>query len=704
MDRLALTSTEASTRVGRAINKIYREVGTSIGMSFARQVATSATVTIGNPNVTFTATEKVLQVWRLNGTGTPIMLSEVLLAELRDAVTPSSDAPTEWAVYSTTSNTTIIRLNANPATAYTLYADVISEVSDLSGSSEPAFPESFHDILIEGVLKDEYRKLEKLTLAKDSEQTFQRRLSDLRMFIAKSNYLDIQQGKRNSTAATRPSGGVGGSLGGSTLTITGPWTFDRDPSAPFIVTDDSAYVANLYAEGIGNLATDKLVGRDTAGTGESEAIGLDTTLEFTGSQTIRRAALTGDVTASAGSNATTIANDAVSDAKLRNSGALSVIGRSANSSGDPADISAVAASDAVFRESGSVIGFGTIATGGIADDAVTFAKMQNISTDKLLGRDTASSGNVEEIGLGSGLEFSGAQTVKLTDIVPAADRVRFTPQASDPASGSEGDLYYNTTDNVLKYYDGGTWTAVGTAATTSPGGSDTYIQYNDAGAFGGDAGLTYNETTDILTALGGFTVGGGASAGELKFMEPSGSGSNYTVLKAQAQGGNVTYTLPAADATLSGMFLSSNAAGTMSWVQDKVVQIVNATYSTETSSSSATYADTGLTATITPTSASNKVLVIVFQTGLYKNGTDTYGKLKLKRGASDISTFETRYGSNGGTAVNGVGASGCVYLDSPATTSATTYKTQFANNAGSGLVFVQIDNSMSTILLVEVTP
>lgn len=43
----------------------------------------------------------------------------------------------------------------------------------------------------------------------------------------------------------------------------------------------------------------------------------------------------------------------------------------------------------------------------IANDAVTFAKMQNISTDKLLGRDTAGSGNVEEIGLANGLQFSG---------------------------------------------------------------------------------------------------------------------------------------------------------------------------------------------------------------------------------------------------------------------------------------------------------
>lgn len=112
-----------------------------------------------------------------------------------------------------------------------------------------------------------------------------------------------------------------------------------------------------------------------------------------------------------------IENNAVTDAKLRDSGALSVIGRSANSSGDPADISASAASDAVLRESGSVLGFGTVATGGLANDAVTFAKMQNISSDRLLGRDTASSGDPEEISLGAALGFTGSQAIRLDGIV-----------------------------------------------------------------------------------------------------------------------------------------------------------------------------------------------------------------------------------------------------------------------------------------------
>lgn len=117
----------------------------------------------------------------------------------------------------------------------------------------------------------------------------------------------------------------------------------------------------------------------------------------------------GDITVSASGATWTVDNDVVSDAKLRNSGALSVIGRSANSTGDPADISASAASGAVLRESGSTLGFGTVASAGIADAAITYAKIQDISAaSKLLGRGSAGgSGDTEEISLGSGLSMSG---------------------------------------------------------------------------------------------------------------------------------------------------------------------------------------------------------------------------------------------------------------------------------------------------------
>lgn len=51
-------------------------------------------------------------------------------------------------------------------------------------------------------------------------------------------------------------------------------------------------------------------------------------------------------------------------------------------------------------------------TAGIVDDAVTFAKIQNITTDRLLGRDTAASGDTEEISLNATLEFTGSASIQ----------------------------------------------------------------------------------------------------------------------------------------------------------------------------------------------------------------------------------------------------------------------------------------------------
>lgn len=84
------------------------------------------------------------------------------------------------------------------------------------------------------------------------------------------------------------------------------------------------------------LGTDRLLGRDTAGSGSAEEIGLGASLEFSGSGTIQRAALTGDVTAAANGNATTIADNAVTYAKMQDVTATSrILGRKTAGAGDP---------------------------------------------------------------------------------------------------------------------------------------------------------------------------------------------------------------------------------------------------------------------------------------------------------------------------------------------------------------------------------
>src|SRR3990167_2790673 len=139
---------------------------------------------------------------------------------------------------------------------------------------------------------------------------------------------------------------------------------------------------------------------------------------------------------------------------------------------------------------------------------------------------------------------------------------------------------------------------------------------------------------------------------------------------------------------------SIDAAGTgWEFAWDKVVQIVAATYATETASSSTSYADTGLTAAITPKSTSNQVLVIVCQAGCYKSGADVNQGLKLQllRGVTVLDIFETAGGFNNSTTIASFGTCALVYLDAPASISAQTYKTQLA--AGQAAASVAVQNS-----------
>lgn len=137
-----------------------------------------------------------------------------------------------------------------------------------------------------------------------------------------------------------------------------------------------------------------------------------------------------------------------------------------------------------------------------------------------------------------------------------------------------------------------------------------------------------------------------------------------------------------------------------------VVKVVSATTSTSASSSSTTYADTNLTATITPTSASNKILVIVSQNGCSKTSGNTGNSLGLRlvRTSTTIAQIAVEAGYNGSSSFHMVGSVSIAYLDSPATTSATTYKTTFNNAVNASSVNVQGDGSLSTITLIEVTP
>lgn len=77
-----------------------------------------------------------------------------------------------------------------------------------------------------------------------------------------------------------------------------------------------------------------------------------------------------------------------------------------------------------------------------------------------------------------------------------------TPTGTPTTYAGRSALIVDTSNNILYGYDpvDAAWLNLTGGAGGVPGGSDTYVQFNDGGSFGGDAGLTYNKTTDTLTS------------------------------------------------------------------------------------------------------------------------------------------------------------------------------------------------------------
>jgi hypothetical protein len=154
----------------------------------------------------------------------------------------------------------------------------------------------------------------------------------------------------------------------------------------------------------------------------------------------------------------------------------------------------------------------------------------------------------------------------------------------------------------------------------------------------------------------------------------------------------------------------STAATGMKWATPaggggKVLQVVTTTYSTQASSTSTSYADSGLTLSITPSAATSRIAVFVSQpiALIYTQGAELYMNMNIMRGATQL--MENRmlfraaaYGAESAMYT----AWAPTYVDSPSTTSSTTYKCQFKNSGAVGTAYTQIGNGTATITLMEI--
>lgn len=193
-DRTNLTSSEAIARVGRFVNDRYRRVTTAIGLNITRRTTVFNDATAGVDTLTFYTVEKLINV--VDRSTTPYrILKEVTPDELRSREPFVNSFASNYAIIGVGSNFVTILMDCIPTAAFTLYADAYATAPILSGTQEPAFAESFHDVIMYGALADELGKMRKLADAQVAESMYEKRLSELRFFIAKSASLDIYQGK-----------------------------------------------------------------------------------------------------------------------------------------------------------------------------------------------------------------------------------------------------------------------------------------------------------------------------------------------------------------------------------------------------------------------------------------------------------------------------------------------------------------------------
>ena len=157
--------------------------------------------------------------------------------------------------------------------------------------------------------------------------------------------------------------------------------------------------------------------------------------------------------------------------------------------------------------------------------------------------------------------------------------------------------------------------------------------------------------------------------------------------------------------TIGSAGLATGGVGRTNMYAGAILQVVNSVYNTQTTNSTGSYVATGVTATITPTSATSKILVMVTGGDAATTSNSSGVQTELRRNSTSLATFAVQgpiYIGSGGSYFIGTGPS-INYLDSPATTSATTYATYFKPQGGAGpTATVQRDGTASTITLMEV--
>jgi hypothetical protein len=271
----------------------------------------------------------------------------------------------------------------------------------------------------------------------------------------------------------------------------------------------------------------------------------------------------------------------------------------------------------------------------------------------------------------------GFKTFVTGDVLTAADTNGYLMQgvlvfasaaARDSAitSPQEGQFAYTKDTNGLWYYDGAAWVASGAAGDIEGVTAGTGIS---GGGTSGTVTIT-NSMATAIDAKGDLVVGTGADT-----FSRLAVGTNAYVLTADsAEATGIKWATPA-------------AAGTI------VKQITFGTLKATASTSSTTFTDTGLSASITPTSASSKIMVTanvslapMASGGIFLTLTDGSNTILLDptSSGSRSKVFSRIEGDTAGQYT--MFAQTLQFVDSPGSTSAKTYKIRWFVSGGTGYI------------------
>jgi len=252
--------------------------------------------------------------------------------------------------------------------------------------------------------------------------------------------------------------------------------------------------------------------------------------------------------------------------------------------------------------------------------------------------------------------------------------------------------------------------AVTTAKITSD--SVTYDKIQDIGTanrvLGGASTGTVGEVqvVDAMTnfvstssAAGLQIKGDGTTDGTLQLNCRVNSHGIKLKSPPHSAGASYTLTFPNNDGN-SSQFLQTDGSGVLTWADaggGKVLQVVQDTTATEATTNSTSFTDTALSLSITPSATTSKILLMFASTirGDNSAGNSNY---TLVRGSTNLSSsghgMVRTQNVKGGGAIN--------FLDTPNTTSATTYKVQFKSTNVNNNAYIAEGDTTASLIAIEV--